>query len=82
MTINIGQETFINAAILNQYLGQRIGGGLTIVDVDGTYENVATLICNCVTQYGSNNIYGVGISLSFYSGFQKYRLNNGTWSEV
>ena len=82
MAINVGTRTMINADLLNQYLGQRLGGGLTIVDIDGTYENVATLICNCVTGYGTNNVYGMCISLSFYSGFQKYRLNNGTWSEV
>jgi hypothetical protein len=79
LAINVGAN-YLSASLLNQYLGSRIGGGITIVDITGLYVNSATMICNCVSEYGTNNIYGYGIVISYYSGFQKFKLSNGTWS--
>ena len=78
LSINVSSNN-LSASLLNQYLGGRIGGGITIVDITGTYANSATMICNCVSEYGTNNVYGYGIVMSYYMGFQKFKLKNGTW---
>ena len=78
--IDIGNVDSVTAELLQQYLGNTIGGGFTIVDIDGRYKNIATMFCNCVATYNSANVYAFGICISFYQKLQQFRLNNGTWS--
>ena len=82
ITINIGNTVTVTAALLNTYLKStdyRLGG-FTVVNVDGAYKNVATLLVNGVAARDGWASYGYAIGISYYSGIQKFRLTSNSWS--
>ena len=82
ITINIGNDSTVTAALLNTYLKStdyRLGG-FTVVNVDGAYKNVATLLVNGVAARDGWASYGYAIGISYYSRIQKFRLTSNSWS--
>lgn len=82
ITINIGNTSTVTAALLNTYLKStdyRLGG-FTVVNVDGAYKNVATLLVNGVAARDGWAAYGYAIGISYYSRIQKFRLTSNSWS--
>lgn len=82
-TISIGATQTVTAKLLNTYYTRDIfKGGFNICHVNGTYNNVATILFNNIAPSGGTpGTYGFAIIISYYLGWASaiYKLEAGTW---